>query len=139
MMRSRAFRITLAYTEGSFALQSATHLDKVVGGSASLDALPQAAGSWIAVEDARGRTLYRRVIENPFGAREVFTGEEREFRRVPGAPPSVLLFLIPDLPDAERVVLYVSDPEDAPARLVFTVLVRDVAARATHPGGSHGR
>jgi hypothetical protein len=138
MAMRRAFRITLSYAGTTFTLQAAARIDKVVAASAPTDARQREAGAWIAVEDAQHRLLYRRLVDNPLGAREVFSGDERDFRRV-RVPLDVLVYVVPDLPHADRVVLYASDPEGAPARRVFTVSVRDVAALAAKPRGRDGR
>ena len=138
MAMRRAFRITLSYAGTSFTLLSAARIEKVVPASAPIDTRQREAGSWFAVEDAQHRALYRRAVENPFGAREVFAGEVRDFRRVRVPPSDTLVVLVPELAHADRIVLYASDPEGAPARPVFTVSIGDVAALAAKPGGRHG-
>jgi hypothetical protein len=142
MAFARAFRITLSHREGSFRLDSATHLEKVTPASAPVEGAQEQAGWWIALEDAKGRMLYRRFIKDPLEPQEA-PGDEHEIRRVriPGLPQGISL-LVPDLPETEAIVLYGSetDPKGRTyaAKPVFKMSLREVAALAGK-GGDHGR
>jgi hypothetical protein len=75
--------------------------------------LPQAgehSGFWIEVHDAEGRVVFHRVLHNPI---PIYVEEhlpDKTIRAVPGAPGSgTFEVLIPDMPEAETIVL-VSSP-----------------------------
>jgi hypothetical protein len=140
-----AFRVTISYREKAFKLESATRVQKVTPPSAALEGADYGAGAWFAIEGPKGRTLYRRGIDNPFDGHEVFTGEKQEMRRVhiPGLPVGLSL-LIPEIDGAETLAVYASEPPDregkaGPAKRVFAVSMRDVAALAAKGGSTHER
>ena len=145
MAVQRAFRVTLSYSERSFKVDSAARIEKIAPASEAIEGAERQSGSWFALEDAKGRTLYRRHVVDPRREqREVFTGEEREMRRTRVAAPSgILPILVPDMEGAEALVLYASDTDEAgteaPARPVFKVSMRDIAVMAAKQGGGHGR
>ena len=140
-----AFRVTISYKERSFKLESAMRVTKMTPPSVATEAAEYAAGAWFAIEGAGGRTLYRRAIANPFEGHEVYTGEERGMRRVhiPDLP-QVLSLLIPEIQGAEILALYASEvPERTgkiePAKRIFQVSMKEVAALAAKGGPTHGR
>jgi hypothetical protein len=140
-----AFRVTISYKERSFKLESAIRVTKVTPPSAAIEGAEYGAGAWFAIEGAGGRTLYRRAIPNPFHGHEVDTGEERGMRRVriPGLPQGLSL-LIPEIEGAEVLAIYASEaPERGakvePAKRLFQVSMREVAALAAKGGPTHGR
>ena len=142
MAFARAFRITLSHRDGSFRLESAAHLEKVTPPSAPVEGAQQQAGSWIALEDAKGQMLYRRFIRDPLAPQEA-PGDEHEINRVriPGQPQGLSL-LVPDLQGTEAIVLYGSETDQKgriqAAKPIFKVSLREVAALAGK-GGYHGR
>jgi hypothetical protein len=141
-----AFRVIISYQESLFKLGSATRVWKVTAPSSGIEgAAHEEAGAWFVIEGAGGRTLYRREIANPFDAHEVYTGEERGMRRVriPGLPQALSL-LVPEIEGGETLVVYASEaPERAgkvePAKRIFQVSMRDVAALAAKGRSVHGR
>jgi hypothetical protein len=63
--------------------------------------------------------------------------------RIPGLPQALSL-LIPEIQGAETLAVYASQAPDRvgkvePAKRVFQVSMRDVAALATKGGSTHGR
>lgn len=139
------FRVIISYQETSFKLESAMRVWKVTAPSSEIEGAAYEAGAWFAIEGANGRTLYRRAIANPFDGHEVYTGEERGMRRVriPGLPQALSL-LVPEIEGGETLAVYASEaPKRArkvePAKRVFQVSMRDVAALAAKGGSAHGR
>ena len=140
-----AFRVTISHEQTSFKLDSAIRVEKVTPPSNTIEGAEHGVGAWFTLEGAGGRPLYRRAIDNPFDGHEVFDGEEREMRRarIPGLPQGLSL-LIPDIPGAETLTVYASQPPDRagrvePAKRVFQVRMRDVASLAAQGGSTHGR
>jgi hypothetical protein len=140
-----AFRVLISHQEKSFKLDSAIRVEKVTPRSSAIEGAPSGAGAWFAVEGAGGRVLYCRGIDNPFDGQEVFTGEKHEMRRVqiPGLRQGLSL-LVPQTEGAETLAIYASEPpnrdgKQEPAKRLFQVSMRDLAAMAEKGGTGHGR
>lgn len=108
--RNRAFRATFEYANRDVKLVAVQPV-------AILAPPPQAAqpranehGSWIELRDDRGRTVYRRVIQNPIeDTLEVVTDEpQASLSRIPIEQPGGIFFVVlPDIPLARNLVLTV--------------------------------
>ncbi len=139
MPSQSALRIVLSHKGKSFRVESVTRVRKVVQPSDSLGEAQGEAESWVAIQGSHGKPVFRRLIQNPLGTREAPTGEKRELRQVRLPEPSgVVTFLLPDLPEAQKVVLYASgaDDEEGPrsAEPVFEVTVKRLSALAREGG-----
>jgi hypothetical protein len=145
----RAFRITLSFNGDEFKLDSAMRIEKVVPASAPPpDPHAEAeAGSWFAVEDKEGRTLYRRLIGHLFEDAETDADDERSLRRV-GQPQTAgtLSLLVPELPGAHSFTIHSSHSAGkrgfGAARPLVKLALRDMAAMAAKTAGQgddHGR
>ncbi len=65
-------------------------------------------GFWYELRDGQDRPLYQRVTQNPIHYdSEVFTGEPKESirRQVVPSPKGTFVLLVPEIPEAESIVL----------------------------------
>jgi len=145
MRTQSAYRVLLSVKDRSVTIESVTHVEKVLPPSAPVEGAEQQYGTWFSLDDANGRPLYRRLLDNFLAEGvEVFTGEQREFERVhvPGLPRT-LSILVPDLPGAETFALHTSAPpkggRHTPARPIFAVNTRQLVELAGKGGPAHGR
>lgn len=72
-------------------------------------------GSWIEIRQSDGTALYRRLIHDYFNDDiEVMTGrkeEELSWQKAPGLERTIV-FLVPDLPGADHLVVISERPEE---------------------------
>jgi hypothetical protein len=144
MQSQSAFRVMLSVKDRSFQIESVTRVQKVVPPSAPVEGTEEQYGTWFAVEDAKGRMIYRRLMDNFLvEGVEVFTGDKREFQRVraPGTQ-RILSLLVPEIPGADVLSVHASDVEKgraSAAKPVFKVNMRQLAELAAKGGSTHGR
>ncbi len=145
----RAFRIMLSFNGDEFKLDSAVRIEKVVPASAPppKTGTEAEAGSWFAVEDKEGRTLYRHLLNNLFEDFETDADDQRGLRRVgKAAVAGTLSLLVPELPTAHTFSIHSSHSAGkrgfGAARPLMKLPLREMAAmaaKASIQGGHHGR
>ena len=115
----QAWRLTFTYTGDEITLVAQQRLAMVAPPDDSALTLDARAGTWIEVRDANGRGLYRQVLTDPISAgyeATPRTPDEVGIHVVPGEPTGAFTVVVPDLPDAQDVVLHrlSSDDLDVP-------------------------
>jgi len=106
--RHRSLRAFFEYDGRDVKLVSVQSLEMLAPPPQAIFPRPNEQGSWFELRDGEGRTLYRRVIENPIRQDiEVITDDpEHSLSRVAVETPHGLFFLIaPDIPQAREIVL----------------------------------
>jgi hypothetical protein len=92
------------------------------------DPIPKrSSGFWVELRDARGRGLYQQVLYQPIRYEvEVFPENHRDPMRYQPVnnPEGVFVVVVPDLPDAQTLVLFASPPEPAKASEPAAELLR---------------
>jgi hypothetical protein len=108
-----AMRGTFTYVGSAVQLVSMDRLEMVPPPSDPTPAQLRLTGFWYELRDAQGRTLYRRVIQNPMQAAEVRTDDPRRplARQAISQPRGSFILLMPDLPEGESLVLFSSPLE----------------------------
>lgn len=115
---NRALRLTFSYEDSNVRLASIQKVEMLAPPSDPIRAQDgQEAGFWYELRDGEGRTLYRRVIQNPIKfAFEVRSDPERPlaWQKVSG-PRGEFVLLMPELEKAKTLVLFSSplEPEGA--------------------------
>lgn len=115
---NRAMRLTFSYEGSNVRLASMQRIEMLAPRSDPIRTQEGHAGFWYELRDAEGRTLYRRVIQNPIKfAFEVRSDPERPlaWQKV-SEPRGNFVLLMPDIEQAKMVVLFSSplEPEGVP-------------------------
>src|SRR5262245_9164032 len=122
----RALRLVLEYEGRNFTVAQRHEVTMAVPPSDPIQGYEGQSGFWYELRDANGKVLYRRVIGKPLGAGVEVHDPETGSRWYDVKESSgVIVALVPDLPNAESLVL-VSSPLDpqksaAPAEPVATI------------------
>lgn len=114
-------RLTFTYENGSVRESSPRQeVDMVAPASEPIETEEERAGFWFEVQDGRGRTLYRRTIQDPSDPTvEVRSGDpERPLMRAPaGALPREFVVLVPEIGERPDLVFFgrpAPHPADVP-------------------------
>jgi hypothetical protein len=132
---TRSLRLTFRHAEGEVTLQAMKRVDMIAPGGLMTRLEGAHTGSWVEIRDPTHALLYQRVLFLPIGAWvEVPGAENGRMELVPMDHPSGAFdVIVPDLPDADVVVLLAS-PYDQPHRPA-TELVRVRVSRAEGEDG----
>lgn len=140
MAKPRALRLTFTYKDGAVHLASRQEVDMTLPPT---DPPPKdgEAGFWADLQDASGRSVFRRVMLNPIPADlEVFSdAKERNLSRVPGGPTEGMFsIVVPNHPDATTLAMLSSfhEPAPPPAGHVAGLALRHVHAVTGRPHAS---
>lgn len=145
--QGKAIRLTFSYEGEKITLIDRTPVDKPVPPSAPLlDTRPRGqseqganrptgqSGFWVELHGRQGRAVYRHVMSNPIEHHAEVPDEEGGFTNVTRKNPRGVFFVVvPDLPDAESVVLF-SSPLRAEAKLAPAEPVARFPLRARKEG-----
>jgi len=118
--QNRAIRLTLEYKDQQFRVRERHFLNKRAQSSDPIldkEKDKPRSGFWIDLRDANERPIYRQVLHNPVPVSvEIHTDDKNNpiRREVNPNPEAVFGVLIPDLPNAESLVI-VSSPLKADA------------------------
>jgi hypothetical protein len=118
-----AWRLTFAYTGSDIRLIAQQRVAMIAPPDDSERTYAARAGTWLEVRDATGHGLYRQILVDPVRrGYEAHSPDPQEgsWQVEPEAPAGVFQVVVPDLPEAQDVVLH---------RLADTA----VAADATRP------
>lgn len=115
---NRSVRLTFSYEGSDVRLVSRQSIEMLSPPSDAIQVQEGQAGFWYELRDAEGRTLYRRVIQNPIKfAFEVRSDPERPlaWQKV-SEPRGYFTLLMPELEQAKTLVLFSSplEPEGVP-------------------------
>lgn len=115
---NRTMRLTFSYEGSNVRLASMQKIEMLAPQSDTIRVQEGQAGFWYELRDVEGRTLYRRVIQNPIKfAFEVRSDPERPlaWKKVSG-PRGEFVLLMPELEQAKTLVLFSSplEPEGSP-------------------------
>lgn len=109
-----ALRLMFSYEGRDVRLVSRQSVEMVTPPSDPIRVQEGQAGFWYELRDAEGRTLYRRVIQNPIKfAVEVRSDDPKRplmWQKV-SEPRGSFVLLMPDLKQAYTLVLFGSPPE----------------------------
>jgi len=76
-------------------------------------------GFWVELRTSRGRTLFHRPVYNPLRTRVEVHSPDRQPRVLTGPPQAgTFSVLVPDIPEASRVVVFGAPLDEAKARAV---------------------
>jgi hypothetical protein len=109
---NRTIRLTFSYEGNNVRLISRQSVNMIPPPSDPLNGYEGQAGFWYLLTDTKGRTLYRRVIENPIKFDvEVFSDDPKVSitRRKLDSPRGIFVLLVPEIREAHWLVL-VSSP-----------------------------
>lgn len=106
-------RIRLVWHDGQWQIQKQVRIASMtLPKSSTLPSVPRGrslTGAWFETVDTQGRTLYRRLIDNPAQSIEVIGAASGEFTRIPISDENIILdVLVPDVPEIEALLLYAS-------------------------------
>jgi hypothetical protein len=108
----RALRLLVEYRGTRLTLRDRTRVEKAIPPSDAIRGFEGESGFWVELRSKNGELLYRRIIHNPIAYDVEAYDEERGPRRHRvGAPAGVFSVLVPDLPEADSLVV-VSSPLD---------------------------
>lgn len=108
----RALRLVIEYEGRKFTVAQRHDVQMAVPPSDPVHGYEGQSGFWYELRDAKGKVLYRRIVGKPIGAGVEVHDPERGSRWYDVKQPAgVVVALIPDLPNAESLVL-VSSPQD---------------------------
>jgi hypothetical protein len=115
-------RLTFSYEGADIRLIDRAILDKPTRPSAPLvgrEKEQQArSGFWVELHGKGDEALYRLVMSNPIRSRSEVSDDKGGFTNIPREKPSGLfVVVVPNLAEAEHVVLY-SSPLEAEARAI---------------------
>jgi hypothetical protein len=111
-------RLTFSYEGSDLRLISRQRVEMMSPPSDPVQAQKEQTGFWYEVRDAEGRTLYRRVIQNPikFAAEVRSDDPERPLAwQEVSEPRGNFILLMPDLDRAHMLVLFSSPMEPGAA------------------------
>lgn len=106
----RALRLLLEYEGDRITLRERQAVETATPPSDPIRGFEGQSGFWYELHDAKGALLYRRVASNPIQFEVESHDPETGFRRhAVEKPRGVVSVLLPDLPEATRLVI-VSSP-----------------------------
>ena len=108
------YRLTFGYDRDRLELLDRQRVDMVAPPGETAPIPRRAAGFWVELRDGRGRRVYQRVVHQPIRFEvEVFPERRGDpiVRRPVDHPRGTFSLLVPDLPDAQTVVLFSSPLE----------------------------
>ena len=112
--KNRALRLTFSYVGSGVQLIARQSLEMTPLPSDPLNAREGETGFWYEIRDANGHPIYRRITENPLRfAVEIRTDDPSQpltWQKV-SQPQGQFLLLLPDLDQAQTLVLFSSPPE----------------------------
>jgi hypothetical protein len=114
LTQDRALRLTFSYVGSDVYLMSRQSVKMMLPPSDPLSYPREQSGFWFEVKDVNGRTLYRRIMQNPIKyAVEIRTDDpERPLMwHEVSEPKGVFVLLVPELDNAHTIVLYSSPLE----------------------------
>jgi hypothetical protein len=109
--QNRALRLTLEYKDGQFTVLERHFLNKRAQSSDPLldtQKDEQRSGFWIELRDGEGRAIYQQVLHNPIPVSVEIHSENRDRpirRETNPNPQAVFSLLVPNLPEAETLVI----------------------------------
>ncbi len=115
---ARALRLTFSFRGDDVRLVAQQAIDVVTPPTDPVEGFERQQGFWAELQAPDGRTLYRRVLRDPAaGDVEVFgPAAERTVARAPVEQvQGVFSVLVPDVPEADTVVLRSSSAAAGPA------------------------
>ena len=124
----RAWRVTFTVEDGKVRAVGKQRVATLPPPDDSDVISDDAAGYWVEVRDADGRTLHRQVIANPLAdQREVFSPSEPLHHVDAPGTTAVFQVLVPDDPNCHEIVVHGRPAtgevhERAPRQLAKTVL-----------------
>jgi hypothetical protein len=124
-----AMRLTFAYEGQEVRLVGQQPIEKLVPHTDKLSGYENEQGFWIEVRSGQGKTLHRRVMQDPLRQDfEVFSPdpEESVIRRPLERSSGSFSVVVPDLDGADHVALFSSGAPSAAAR----GMTREAASRA---------
>jgi hypothetical protein len=110
--RNRALRAVFEYKGQEVRLASVQSLEMLAPPPQAIFPRPNERGTWFELRDREGRTLYRRVIDNPIREDiEVITDDpDHPLSRIAAEQREGIFFLLaPDIPQARELVI-VTEP-----------------------------
>jgi hypothetical protein len=135
------YRLTFGYDRDRVELLDRQRVDMVAPPGEPEPVPRRAAGFWVELRDQRGRRLYQRVVHQPLRFEvEIFPERRGDAitRRAVDHPRGTFSLLVPDLPDAETVVLFSSPLEPEKSGEAARELL-SVELRGGRPGSRGGR
>lgn len=149
-------RLSVAWRDGTWKIENEILIKSMT--LPKSDELPEDAktrgvtGFWYEAVDAQGRTLYRKVMEEPFQGMEVFEPDGTIRRRKPSHHDINLEILVPDVPELEELHIYSSikpsEQTEHAEHAAHEMEVREegraeriatISLRRGEKGGSYGR
>lgn len=111
--RNRSIRLTFSYEGSDVRMVSKQSVEMVAPPSDPILAQENKSGFWYELRDAEGKTIYRRVIQNPIKfAFEVRSDPERPLAwQTVSQPRGSFVLLLPELEQAKTLVLFSSPLE----------------------------
>lgn len=123
--QSRAVRFTIGYDGPTLRVLDRSTVEMATPPSDPVRGYEGQSGFWYELHDAKGGILYRRIVANPIQFDVEVHDLETGSRRVPVAKPrGVFVVLVPDLPDADSLVLVSSPLEPEKSAAAAEALVR---------------
>lgn len=108
----RALRLLIEYDGRKLAVRERQQVEMATPPSDPLRGYDGQSGFWYELRDAKGRVLYRRIVNNPIRYEAEAHDPETGIRRYPiEKPRGVFAVLVPVLPEADSLVV-VSSPLD---------------------------
>jgi hypothetical protein len=124
---SGALRLTFAYEGDRITLIGKQRVDMIVPPSDAVRDGAGFTGVWLDLNDAQGRTLFRRALHRPIREDvEVFSpGPGQNINRIPTeAPKGVFVAVVPDAEQGDHVALTRASPVQGAARSSVKELAR---------------
>jgi hypothetical protein len=114
----RTVRLVFSYGDDKIELVGQETVEMTPFPSEPTDEQLDFAGFWYELQDAEGRTLYRRVEESPLkGAVEVFSGDPQrplQWQEIE-QPQGFFVLFVPHIDEAQSVVLFSSSLDETTA------------------------
>jgi hypothetical protein len=131
-----AVRLVFEYDGRQVRLVSRQRVDMQPPPTDPIEGYEGQQGFWVEVRDADGRTLHRRVMQDPIADAEVFSDEPgQSVMRVPVREPrGSFAILVPDSEDADHLALMSSPAVAGVRRGPATELAR-IPLTEDRPGG----
>ena len=104
-----SLRLIFSYKNNDIRLLNIQSIDIIPPPSDPLDYPANQPGFWYELKDLQGRTLYRRIIQNPVNPyREVFSNDPYNsiIRQKVSEPQGTFVLLVPNIPGARSVFLF---------------------------------
>jgi hypothetical protein len=102
-------RLIFSYKNNDILLLKIQTINIIAPPSDPLDYPSNQTGFWYELKDLEGRTLYRRIIENPLNPyHEVFSNDPYNsiIRQRVSEPEGTFVLLVPDIPEAHSILLF---------------------------------